>query len=77
MLQLLNIRRNGRTIEAEYRPEQSEEVGYLSVSDETFELVKYRMVEGYGKMYLGMARKGLADSLKQNDQRTTKRIVWF
>lgn len=79
MLKLKNIRKNNGIISAEYDPENSGEIGNISIESESGEVVETNAsnMDGSFPIYLNHAIKALRKLGKEKELPKEKMIMWY
>ena len=79
MVKLKNIRKNKNIIECDILPEDSKEVGHLSVQIDSGEIKEYSLPVGYEwcRNHINHAQKVLLNFVRDNNIQKEKLVMWY
>ena len=77
MVLLERIKKNEKTIEADFYPETSENFGHIEIDIESGEIKKQTHVEGFDNGYASHACRELKRIMKENVIPEKRLVMWY
>ena len=79
MIKLKNIKSNNSIIECDIYPEDSKQLGHMSIDTNTKELIDYKLPDGYEwcKSHVHHARNKLVEFIETDEIPKEKLIMWY